>query len=121
MHTTAQAEGQPCLRAKVSTRSKFRIPVTAGLVVLALFTATPVLAKDPCKTALCMWGLFTGSNESSCSQAIRDHFDILVYKKKKRIDWNATAKERLGFTNSCPGADQGFNKKVNDKFGKTSG
>lgn len=121
MNTTVQAAGQPCLIVKSSPLSKVRKSITAGLVAIAVFGTTPAFAKDPCKTALCMWGLFTGTNDSSCNQAIQDHFDIVVYKKKKRIDWNSTAKQRLGFTNSCPGSDQGINKKINDKFGKSSG
>ncbi|AGN33470.1 KikA family protein (plasmid) [Pseudomonas fluorescens A506] len=78
-------------------------------------------AKDPCKTALCMFGLLTGTNDGECNDAIADHFSIIVFKKKKKIDWNKTAKERLGFTNSCPGADPVTNKLINDKFGKSFG
>ena len=121
MNRTAPAAGQPCLIAKSSMLSKVRKSITAGLVAMAVFATTPAFAKDPCKTALCMWGLFTGSNGSGCSQAIQDHFDIVVYKKKRRIDWDSTARQRLAFTNSCPGADQGINKKINGKFGKSSG
>lgn len=120
MKNTASAAGQLC-PAATSAFSRVRKYATTGLLVVAVFGASPAFAKDPCKTALCMWGLFTGSNDSECNQAIQDHFDIVVYKKKKRIDWDSTAKQRLSFTNSCPGSDQGINKKINDKFGKSSG
>lgn len=120
MKNTAPAAGQLC-PAATSAFSHVRKYATAGLLVVAVFGTSPAFAKDPCKTTLCMWGLFTGTNDAECNQAIKDHFDIVVYKKKKRIDWNSTAKQRLGFTNSCPGSDQGINKKINDKFGKSRG
>jgi len=121
MKRTAIAAGQLCPAAKASLFSRVRKCATLGLLAIAVFGTTPVFAKDPCKTALCMWGLFNGSDRDGCDQAIQDHFDIVVYKKKKRIDWDSTAKQRLSFTNSCPGSDQGINKKINDKFGKSSG
>lgn len=121
MKRTAIAAGQVCPIAKPSLFSRVRKSVTIGLLAMTAFGATPAFAKDPCKTALCMWGLFNGSDREGCDQAIQDHFDIVVYKKKKRIDWNSTAKQRLNFTNSCPGADRGINKKINDKYGKSSG
>ncbi|MNF58606.1 hypothetical protein D3C85_813890 [compost metagenome] len=110
MKPTATAAGQLRLRIWLS-----------GVLMAVLFSSPPASAKDPCETALCMWGLLQDSDRDGCDQAIADHFDILVFRKKNKIDWNATAKERLGFTNSCPGADRGANKEINDKFGKSRG
>ncbi|PUA41535.1 killer protein [Pseudomonas protegens] len=99
-----------------------QIPLATALFVFALLGASPAYAKDPCKTTLCMYGKFTGnSGGSECRSAVADYFDILVFKKKKRIDWNQTAKERLGFMNSCPGADRGKTQEINNKFGKSRG
>lgn len=92
--------------------------ITVVALAVAVLGATPAFAADPCKTAFCMFGLLTGTNESQCNDAIKDHFLIIVFKKKKKIDWNQTAKARLGFTNSCPGADPVTNKLINDTFGK---
>jgi hypothetical protein len=120
MKNTAPAAGQLC-PAATSAFSRVRKYATAGLLVVAVFGTSPAFAKDPCKTALCMGGLLKGSNDSECREAIQEYFDIVAYKKKKRIDWSSTAKQRLSFTNSCPGSDQGINKKINDKFGKSRG
>jgi hypothetical protein len=106
---------------KAATFSRARKYTVAGLLAVAVLVPTPVFAKDPCKTALCMWGLLKGEKQGECDEAIQDYFDIVVYKKKKRIDWNSTAKQRLSFTNSCPGSDKGPNKLINDKFGKSRG
>lgn len=121
MSGTAIAAGQVCPSAKKQPSFWLRKTVTGAVLAVAMLGTTPAFAKDPCKTALCMWGLFTGNNDSECNEAIRDYFDIIVYKKKKKVDWGKTMKARLGFTNSCPGSDSGFNKKVNDKFGSSFG
>ncbi|MGU9854461.1 TrbM/KikA/MpfK family conjugal transfer protein [Pseudomonas koreensis] len=104
-----------------ATFSRARKYTVACLLAVAVLVPTPVFAKDPCKSALCMWGLYSGKKQPGCDEAIQEHFDIVVYKKKKRIDWNSTAKQRLSFTNSCPGSDKGHNKLINDKYGKSSG
>ena len=98
-------------------------PARASLAGLLLLTLNIPLASaaDPCKTVLCMYGRFTGnSGGSECRPAEADYFDIKK-KKKHRIDWNATASARQDFLNSCPSADRGFTKKINDKFGKAGG
>jgi hypothetical protein len=83
--------------------------------------ATPAFAKDPCKTVLCMYGRFTGSSGGSeCNTPEQDYFDILV-KKHGKVNWGKTSTLREEFLNSCPGADNGINKKINDKFGKVMG
>ncbi|MBX4139529.1 KikA family protein [Pseudomonas sp. S5F11] len=100
---------------------RLRKSITVVVLAVAVLGTPPAFAADPCKTAFCMFGLLTGTNESQCDDAIKDHFLIIVFKKKKKVDWNQTAKARLGFTNSCPGADPVTNKLINDKFGKVSG
>jgi hypothetical protein len=96
-------------------RRRFRVPANTPLPAcwqwlssyLHQFSRkTPARARSVC---------------GDCTEAIQEHFDIVVYKKKKRIDWNSTAKQRLSFTNSCPGSDKGHNKLINDKYGKSSG
>lgn len=84
------------------------------------FGVTPAFAKDPCKAALCMFGLLNGET-AECKSDIADYFSILEYKKKKKIDWNKTASKRLSFMNSCQGADSSKTKQINDKYGKALG
>lgn len=87
----------------------------------------PVEAGDACKMVYCMWGKFArvtgqgGDGGNECRQAEAEYFGIIVFRKKGRIDWNATAQERLGAQNSCPTADRGKTKQINDKFGKSRG
>lgn len=102
--------------------------LTAALVMAFALSATPTaFAGDPCKMVLCMWGKWSkASGEgddggSECRSAEAEYFGIIVYKKKKKIDWSATAKERLNRQNSCPTADRGKTKQINDKFGKVLG
>ncbi|MHC8346621.1 KikA [Pseudomonas sp. RT6P73] len=84
-----------------------------------VFGASSAFAhQDPCITNLCMWKLLSGTDTTGCDSAITDHFNILVYRKKGVMDWNATARKRLTFTNSCSTADRGKTQEVNDKFGK---
>jgi hypothetical protein len=100
-----------------------RLRKTAAVLVIGLtmLGATPAFAKDPCKTVLCMYGRFTGnSGGSECSTAEQDYFDILI-KKHGDVRWGKTSTARGEFLNSCPGADGGINKKINDKFGKVRG
>lgn len=97
------------------------------LCVVALSTSSAANAGDPCELVMCMWGRFskvTGSGDdggNECRRAEAEYFSIIVYKKKGRIDWNATADERLSRQNSCPTADRGKTKEINDKFGKEQG
>ncbi len=98
-------------------------PARASLAGLLLLTLNVPMASaaDACKTVLCMYGRFTGnSGGSECQPAEADYFAIKV-KKKHRIDWNATSSARQEFLDSCPSADRGFTKKINDKFGKAGG
>lgn len=106
-------------RLRLLTRLRARKHLVAA--VLLCLTAPSAYAGDPCKTVLCMFGKFTGnSGGSECQPAEADYFKIVV-KKKKGIDWNATASARKQFLDNCPQADGGFTKKINDKFGKLGG
>jgi len=128
MNYSDNAGAQPCLSSRqvmpvslASRRFQVRQYIGSLVVGIALITTTPAFAKDPCKTVLCMYGKFTGnSGGGECSSAEQDYFDILV-KKKGKVQWSKTATAREEFLNSCPGADKGPNKKINDKFGKVFG
>lgn len=120
MKKTAIAAGQVCLFAKLSVVSRLRHCIAASLLTSAVFFTAPALAGDSCETALCMWGMVTGTDDSSCDGAIQDYFNILVFKKHK-INWDATAQARLDFTNSCEGSDPDHNQETNDMFGKSRG
>lgn len=122
------AGAQPCLSRRSSmpvsfTGLRFRVRqyITAMTVGIAVVATSPAFASDPCKTVLCMFGKLTGnSGGGECSSAEQDYFDILV-KKHGKVNWSKTATARGDFLNSCPGADKGPNKKINDTFGKVFG
>ena len=102
------------------------VPGRGQKLVCAVFAACllgspQAFAGDACKSVLCMFGRFTGnSGGSECSSAERDYFSILV-KKHGNIKWSKTATARLNYLDSCPEADRGYTKKINDKFGKVRG
>ena len=97
------------------------INVTVFILGMLTLAAPPAFAKDPCKTVLCMYGKFTGnSGGSECATPEQDYFDIVV-KKHGKVNWGKTSTLREEFLNSCPAADGGINKKINDKFGKVMG
>lgn len=128
MKTSVLAAGQLCLAARQAVPDKARNSsqrarqcLMVTLLSLAVFTTSPAFAKDPCKTVLCMFGKLTGnSGGSECSSAERDYFNIEI-KRKGKIRWDRTSAARGDFLNSCPAADQGFNKKINDTFGRSRG
>lgn len=128
MNCTTLLEAQPCLSDQpgvlVSTprsNSRFVRYLVVTLVSITGFSAMPAFADDPCKTVLCMYGRFTGnSGGSECNTAEQDYFDIIA-KKHGKINWGKTSTLRGEFLNSCPSADSGINKKINDKFGKSMG
>jgi hypothetical protein len=94
-----------------------------SLVVLAagFSLALPAHAKDPCATVLCLWGKLQGKGVvDNCADPVSDYFAIVV-KKKGKIKWSDTANERQKFLNSCPAADQGKAKQINNAFGRLSG
>lgn len=74
-------------------------------------------ANPTCKVVLCMFGKLKGASQSECKSAEKEYFDIIV-KKKGKIRWSQTAKERLNFLNSCPSPE---NDNINKKFGKLLG
>ena len=92
----------------------------AVVIALGAAVSVPAMAEDECKVSLCMFGLLSGENDSTCKSAIAEYFGILVYKHGK-IKWSQTANKRLSQLNSCPGADNDKMKEVNDKFGKSWG
>lgn len=126
MKYTTSVEAQPCLPSNGCTRSDKRATtrrrvITAFALVFSVCAVSPAFAKDPCKTVLCMYGKLTGnSGGSECSSAEAEYFGITV-KKHGKINWGKTATARGQFLDSCPAADKGPNKKINDKFGKVMG
>ncbi|EPG9766460.1 TrbM/KikA/MpfK family conjugal transfer protein [Escherichia coli] len=98
-------------------KSKLQLVV---LSVALAFTAGTANAADPCETALCMFGKLKGENPAKCDPAVQDYFNI-IQKKHGDIRWDATAAARQEFLDSCPKADNKFNKLINDKFGKSRG
>ncbi len=114
---TADRQGQAAGNA-VPGRGK---TLVCALFAVCLFGSGSAYAGDSCKSVLCMFGKLTGnSGGSACSSAERDYFSILV-KKHGNIKWGKTATARQNYLNSCPSADRGYTKKINDKFGKVQG
>lgn len=123
MQQTVTTAGAVRLAAKRFALGKCLTAVLLGATVLA---APPAFAKDPCKMVVCMWGKyskFMGTGDDGgekCKDAEQEYFSIIV-KKKGKIKWSQTATERLKQQNSCPTADRGKTKQINDKFGKARG
>ncbi|MGP5477582.1 TrbM/KikA/MpfK family conjugal transfer protein [Pseudomonas helleri] len=87
------------------------------LVAFLSAQATPALAKDPCKTVLCMAGMLQGKGTvSGCSGPVSDFFNI-VKKKKGKFKPDATQDARREFVNQCPAAGNWGNK-IADKYGR---
>ncbi len=95
-----------------------------GVVLIlccGLFAAPAAFADDACKTVICMFGKLTGnSGGGDCSSPEKDYFKIKI-KKKGKINWGKTSSARQDFLDSCPTADRGKTKDINNKFGKISG
>ncbi len=101
--------------------SSARRYLTLAVLSLAVISTPSAFAKDPCKAVLCMFGKLTGnSGGSECRSAESEYFSIQV-KKRGKIKWDPTSSARGQFLDSCQGADQSINKKINDRFGKTFG
>lgn len=94
--------------------------LAATMFSTLLLAAVPAQATDACETVLCMWGKLKGASQSECSSAEKAYFKI-IKKKKGKIKWSRTASARQDFLDSCPSADSGATKKINDKFGKVRG
>ncbi|WP_212630917.1 TrbM/KikA/MpfK family conjugal transfer protein [Pseudomonas sp. KB-10] len=90
----------------------------AAMLAVSFTIALPAQAKDPCATVLCMWGKLKGAGTvENCDGPVADYFDI-VKKKKGKIKLSQTADARQSFLDSCPAADSGATKAINNKFGK---
>lgn len=84
--------------------------------------ASPVFAKDPCASLLCMAGEVTGSGGGkSCSQPVSDFLSIIEYHHG-HIDYNATPTAREAYLNSCPGSSQDTSSisSIISKFGSAT-
>nr|WP_241000832.1 TrbM/KikA/MpfK family conjugal transfer protein [Pseudomonas viridiflava] len=115
------SENSPARSRLAIASSRVRAYLTVAVMSFAVATSSSAMAKDPCKTVLCMFGMFTGnSGGSECKSAEQEYFSIVV-KKKGKIRWSDTANARHEYLDSCPQADRGITKEINDKFGKTSG
>lgn len=80
-------------------------------------TATPVFAKDPCATFICMVGKLQGNNlTDSCTKPIEDYFSIIDYHHG-HVDFTATPKDRLNFMKQCPGGDPSKMDAITSMFG----
>ncbi|MCY1285335.1 hypothetical protein D3C85_1618500 [compost metagenome] len=88
--------------------------------LLACGASMPVIAGDPCKVTLCMYGKLVGeSGGSECASAEAEFFGIQVWKKGK-FKPSATSKERDKFLNKCP-EDRDEQKQIIQKFGRVLG
>jgi len=97
---------------------KILIAMTIGLSVIS---SSASAGGDPCKTILCLGGMLTGdSGGSECSGAIKDYFDIQVWKKGK-FKASRTLDARKQFLNGCPAEDGGYKDKINGKWGSVLG
>jgi len=74
-------------------------------------------ANPACEVVLCMFGKMKGSSPSQCKSAEKKYFSILS-KKKGKIRWDRTARDRLNFLNKCPSPE---NDAINKKFGRVLG
>jgi hypothetical protein len=91
--------------------------LTASALAMSLISLN-ASAADPCKAVICLAGEVMGqSGGSECSDAIQEYFGIQVWKKGK-FKPSDTAKQRAGFLNGCAAEDDGYKKKIGDKFGK---
>lgn len=91
----------------------------ATVIVIALVTqASPVFAKNPCETVLCMAGMLQGKGTvDGCENAVSDFFDIVV-KKNGEFKPDATQDARREFVNQCT-TNNGWGDKIADKYGTT--
>lgn len=95
--------------------------IILAMTLASLLGTTSQAMADDCKVALCMWGYLNGENDGTCKSSIAEYFDIIVYKKKHKINWGKTASKRLSKLTSCGSADTDKMNKVNSKFGKVLG
>jgi hypothetical protein len=86
-----------------------------ALALAATLPSASAYAADPCASVLCMFGLISGQNSSSCNQPIADYFGIVNFRHG-HPDLGATSSSRLAFTQQCPGAGQAIGA-VSQAFG----
>lgn len=91
---------------------------SASLIAIALAAqTTPVFAKDPCETVLCMAGVLQGKGTvAGCDGPVADFYDIEV-KKHGKFKPGATEDARRQFVNQCP-TPGNWGDKIADKYGK---
>lgn len=94
--------------------------LSALILGVMLSTTTPVHAADACRTVLCMWGKLKGKDQNECRSDV-DYYFSIIKKKKHKIKWDQTSSARQEFLDSCPKADRGKTKQINDRFGKSTG
>lgn len=96
-----------------------KIALAAAFCCLTAALPAPVFAADACASVLCLYGKMTGnSGGSDCTAPEKDYFDIVAHKKHHHFDPTKTARDRLNFLKSCPGADPAQVKAINSMFGK---
>jgi hypothetical protein len=79
--------------------------ISLSFCLAASVAASPVFAKDPCASLICMAGQVQGSGGQGCDGAISDFLSIVQYHHG-HIDYNATPNARRDYLNSCPGASE---------------
>lgn len=93
------------------------------ILTLAVATATVLLsgnalAKDPCKSVLCLSGELIKERQGgvNCDQPVRDYFEIIKFRRGKFSE-SRTASARRSYLDSCPGADEGIKDEISNRFG----
>src|SRR5260370_8200549 len=76
--------------------------IALSFCLAASVAASPVFAKDPCASLICMAGQVQGSGGQGCDGAISDFLFIVQYRHG-HIDYNATPNARRDHLNSFPG------------------
>lgn len=90
----------------------------AALVSFMLLSQ-PAMAKDSCKSLLCLAGAAMGQGGgSACSGATKDYFSIRKFTRKGNFSPSATASARSKFINQCSAGDSGSKSLVAGRFGR---
>jgi len=91
------------------------------IVLLAVFFANPVQARNACYSMMCLAGAYQGEGVvSGCRHPISDYFSIrAIDPMTLRTDWPRTFRSRGRYLNSCGDTD-GWANKLNQKYGYTS-
>ena len=88
------------------------------IILLAVFFASPVQARDACFSTMCLAGAYQGEGVvTGCRRSIMDYFSIYVTDPMTlRYDWPKTYRSRGRFLNSCGDTD-GWANKLNRRYG----